>query len=141
MSNLETAACQVIVVDDNNAVLKAVVNLYARFGYAVREARYGREALEHFVRAHSDLVLSDLDMPDLTGLQLAQRIKQIDARAKVVIMTGRGQDALASFRHERVVDGWLFKPFDLSGLSRIMTDLSLPDAFKARRPHRPSRAA
>jgi CheY-like chemotaxis protein len=81
---------QILVVDDEPVVRRSLRRLLTRAGYGVLEAADGVEALESYAQANPrpDVVLLDLDMPGMGGLQTAARLADLDARAKVVFISG-----------------------------------------------------
>jgi CheY-like chemotaxis protein len=133
--------CRVLVVDENPIVRGTITTLFARSGYPVVSAGRGGEAAELIQKDDFDLVVSDFDVSDMNGYQLACMIKQRNGRTKVVLMTGGGLPQAAPFVGCREIDGWLFKPFDLQSLSSRIADLNLPNAFAARLDRRRSVAA
>ncbi len=133
--------CRVLVVDDDPIVRRTVATLFARFGYTVVSTEDSLDAAARIGISDYDLVVSDFDMPNANGYQLACRVKQQNGRTKVVIMTGSGLSQAFEYAGCREVDGWLFKPFDLEAMSHVLASLDLPNAFAAGRPPRRSHAA
>jgi DNA-binding response OmpR family regulator len=84
--NNETA--HVLVVDDEGAIRYSVSKTLQRIGYEVDEASSGEEALEMMVKREYDVILTDIRMPGLTGVDLLKRIKDIGPDAIVILMTG-----------------------------------------------------
>lgn len=82
----ETA--QVLVVDDEGAIRYSVSKTLQRVGYNVTEAASGEEALDSMKKHHYDVVLTDIRMPGLTGVELLKRIKEQAPDAIVILMTG-----------------------------------------------------
>src|SRR5690606_24765260 len=82
----ETA--HVLVVDDEGAIRYSVSKTLQRVGYNVNEAASGEEALEMMKADRYDVVLTDIRMPGLTGVELLKRIKDIAPDAIVILMTG-----------------------------------------------------
>ena len=85
-STNETA--NVLVVDDEGAIRYSVSKTLQRVGYNVSEAASGEEALDHMQKQHYDVVLTDIRMPGLTGVELLKRIKDTAPDAIVILMTG-----------------------------------------------------
>ncbi len=85
-SSNETAF--VLVVDDEGAIRYSVSKTLQRVGYNVNEASSGEEALETMRNQRYDVVLTDIRMPGLTGVELLKRIKDIAPDAIVILMTG-----------------------------------------------------
>ena len=81
----------VLVVEDNEALRGLVVMLLGQKGHNVLSASNGLEGLMVYSSYHVrvDLVLTDIDMPQMNGIQLAARIRAQDPSKKIVFMTGR----------------------------------------------------
>ncbi|MBI5671388.1 MAG: response regulator [Chloroflexi bacterium] len=85
-NNNETA--RILVVDDEGAIRYSVSKTLQRIGYEVDEASSGEEALETMGKREYDVVLTDIRMPGLTGVELLKRIKEVSPDAIVILMTG-----------------------------------------------------
>ncbi|HKP75008.1 MAG TPA: HD domain-containing phosphohydrolase [Longimicrobiaceae bacterium] len=106
-----SGAPRVLVADDDPAIRKALRIILA--GYDVREAGDGAEALRSFEAEGADLVLSDLQMPAMGGLELLRRVKAADDTAAFIILTGAGtvENAVQALR--LAADDYLVKPFNV----------------------------
>jgi two-component system, cell cycle sensor histidine kinase and response regulator CckA len=84
----------VLVVEDNEAVRQLVVMLLEQKGHKVLCANNGLEGLMVYssYRARVDLVLTDIDMPQMNGIALATRIRALDPSRKIVFMSGASDD-------------------------------------------------
>lgn len=78
----------VLVVDDEGANRYSVSKTLQRVGYVVNEAASGEEALEHITNQEYDVVLTDIRMPGIDGVELLRRIKEQSPDAIVILMTG-----------------------------------------------------
>ncbi len=85
-SNNETA--RVLVVDDEGAIRYSVSKTLQRIGYEVDEAASGEEALDMMGKREYDVILTDIRMPGLTGVELLKRIKDVSPDGIVILMTG-----------------------------------------------------
>jgi CheY-like chemotaxis protein len=99
----------VLVVEDNEAVRQLVVMLLEQKGHKVLCANNGLEGLMVYssYRARFDLVLTDIDMPQMNGIQLAARIRARDPARKILFMTGRAEESSEGVGNNPV----LSKPF------------------------------
>src|SRR5579883_1011672 len=109
----------ILVVDDQPATLKVARILLESFGYEVLAAANGQEAMIIF-RQHQQrirLLLTDVVMPDITGPQLAERLRRIDGHLRVIYMSGYPNDELRG-------QGGIFlaKPFNPAGLSKAVRE-------------------
>ncbi len=78
----------VLVVDDEGAIRYSVSKTLQRIGYQVDEAASGEEALEMISRHEYEVILTDIRMPGLSGVDLLKRIKDIAPDGIVILMTG-----------------------------------------------------
>ncbi len=116
---------QALIVDDEAELRKSVIsvlrNSMPEFEFEIQEAADGREAVEKFKSADWDLVLMDVRMPELTGIEALKLIKAHDPRTFVVLMTAHSnlQDAVAAIK-EGAYD-YLEKPVQPQRLIEIVT--------------------
>jgi len=84
----------VLVVDDEGAVRRLVALILAGSGFSTLEARNGLEAVElfGFYRSGIALVVTDVDMPVMDGLEAIDRMRELSPGVRVVVMTGTGRD-------------------------------------------------
>jgi chemotaxis protein histidine kinase CheA len=110
---LRTERRRALVVDDSLSVRKTLSQLLADAGYEVRTARDGFDALEVLSREKADIVLTDLEMPNLNGLDLTRRLREsADTRSVPVIMiTSRGTDKHRAGAEQAGVNAYLTKPY------------------------------
>lgn len=113
----------VLVVDDEFAMLWVLESLLHDEGYATRTASNGQEALERIAEQRPDLILTDVMMPRLSGLELAQRLADHPElrRVPVVLMSSMSRDAVEA---KLPLDGRAFlrKPFELDALLRCVRE-------------------
>lgn len=109
-------ALKILVVEDDAQGLASVCKILEHAGHEIRTATHGREALDR-IRAESfDLVLSDIRMPEMTGLEFVKALSLLDRGTPVILMTafGKVEDAVWAMK-QGVVD-FLTKPFKRSEL-------------------------
>jgi DNA-binding NarL/FixJ family response regulator len=101
---------RILVADDHAAVRRSICSLLAsRAEWTVSEAADGEEAVEQARRLQPDVVLLDLSMPKLNGLEVARRIRQEFSATHVFILTMHGSDQLAEEAHRAGADGLISK--------------------------------
>lgn len=81
----------VLLVDDDDVVRSSVHKMLERTGYVVHSTCLGQEAVNHYRGQHSDLVITDLIMPDLDGLEVIQQLRRLDSAVKVLAISGGGR--------------------------------------------------
>ena len=106
---------RILVVDDDPMVCKVVVTILQKYGYSVFDAPSGQHGLKCVVEhPEIELVLSDIVMPELSGLEMVNRILEMRPAMKVIFMTGYGGDNPPTHQVKRF--GVLEKPFTIPGL-------------------------
>jgi DNA-binding response OmpR family regulator len=102
---------RILVVDDDQDILRIVTDNLVLDGYLVQTAATGREALSHFEAVGFDLVVLDLALPDMDGLQVCRALR---ARSEVPIIMLTARDSVPDkvLGLESGADDYVVKPFD-----------------------------
>lgn len=117
---------KILVVDDDPVVGKSFDRVLTRKGYAVIIATNGQDALEKLRNEHYDMVFTDIKMPGMSGLEVAERVKASQPWLPVVIVTGYGSEASQARAQAAGVSAFLHKP-----LSPEMIEGSAEQALRA----------
>ena len=110
----------VLLIDDEQAQRISLERFLKRRGYVVHAAASGEEALDIVQRETIDLVLTDFRMPGLTGLDVLERVKELNPDIEVVVLTAYGNvdDAVAIMKQGAY--DYLSKPVDLEELDALI---------------------
>ena len=107
---------RVLVVDDESAIRSAMERLLASSGYVVDTAEDGVAALEIAAERPPDIVLTDLEMPRMGGIELLKKLRELDAHLPVLVVTSH-QDVAAAVQAMRAgAEHYLTKPVDFDEL-------------------------
>src|SRR6266852_293157 len=121
-------AAKILIVDDNEQNLTLIRVILRRHGYDSRLARSGEEALQQVVAAPPDLIILDVMMPGIDGIEVCRRLKD-DAKTRlipIVIMTALNQPEDKIRGIEAGADDFLTKPVNQAELmARVRTTLKL----------------
>jgi two-component system nitrogen regulation response regulator GlnG len=112
---------RLLLVDDEPILLlDQMSHLFAPRGIEVSHARSGSEGLEQIAARVPDVVLLDMGLPDLSGMDVYSRLRQIDARVPVIFVTATTatDTAIEAMRHGAY--DYLFKPVDLQQLEKVI---------------------
>ncbi|MBI4247201.1 MAG: response regulator [Candidatus Rokubacteria bacterium] len=109
---------KILVVDDEQSVLDVMVECISQAGYRVLPARSGREALKILNAEHPELMITDLVMPEMNGLELIEAVRAISPKTEILILTGHSSEASAIDALRREVFDYLTKPFNVAELDR-----------------------
>jgi PAS domain S-box-containing protein len=109
----------ILIVDDERAVANVLMKMLQRLGYTVDVYNSSIEALKVIRRQADkyDLMISDLTMPDMTGLELAQQLQKIRADMPVILMTGYGDNLTEDVHVSHGIQKVVAKPIDLRELA------------------------
>ena len=106
---------RVLVVDDEPAILRIVRANLTRHGYRVETATTGQEALDAYGFHHPDLILLDLGLPDLDGLEVIRQVRE-RAATPIVVLSARGAERDKVQALDLGADDYLTKPFGVEEL-------------------------
>ena len=107
---------QILIVDDEVEFASTLVERLALRGIEARSANRGADALALVEAKIPDVVILDLKMPDLSGLEVLSRIKSIDPTIEIIILTGHGSAAAGIEGMEQGAFDYMMKPVDLTAL-------------------------
>jgi two-component system response regulator GlrR len=109
---MSASAQKILAVDDDEDILKLLVIRLKTAGYRVASASNGEEALAQIAVSRPALVITDLRMPGMSGLDLFDQIHQNDPALPVIMLTAHGSIPDAVAATQRGMFGFLSKPFD-----------------------------
>lgn len=112
---------KILIADDSAFMRKIVRNALEKLGHKdIIEAANGSEALDKYKSDKPDLVLLDIIMPDVGGIDVLRQIFEIDKDAKVIMCTAVGQDAMVEECNGLGAKGYIIKPFDEKKISEAI---------------------
>ncbi|MBI5327635.1 MAG: response regulator [Deltaproteobacteria bacterium] len=106
-----------IIVDDDPAVLKATSLIFGESGYLVATCDNAREALAELQKKQFDVVLSDINMPEMTGIELLEKIHIFNKEIPVILMTGYAELNMAVEAIKKGAADFILKPYDTAYLT------------------------
>jgi len=111
---------RILVVDDEPMMLDLLHVTLTRKGHAVLKADGGRSAIQRFRQDHPDLTILDLNLPDITGIDVLREIRSVEPHTPVIILTGAGREDLENQARELGVTDFLRKGFSLHELGAAL---------------------
>jgi two-component system nitrogen regulation response regulator GlnG len=125
---------RLLLVDDNpNLVLKQIHRVFDAAGHEIDTARTGEDGVRQAAARTPDVILLDLRLPDLSGLEVYRRLRHIDARIPVIFITATSDTDSAIEAMKQGAYDYLFKPLDLDQLRRVVGE-ALEVARRMREP-------
>lgn len=126
-----TSNYSVLYVEDDPDIAKTLVNYLSKFFKEVVYAKDGSEGLELYKQDNYEIVISDINMPKMTGLEMAAKIKELNSHQNIIIVSAYSEveNFLESIKIG--IDGYIIKPVDYTHMNNILYKTSLKiKAFK-----------
>ena len=105
---------RILVIDDEEAVRNLLAEILLKGGHEVVAASSGKQGVEIFEKVEFDLVFTDLGMPEMSGWQVSEKVRSINGRVAVVLLTGWDITPTASELKDKGVDLVMRKPFEVN---------------------------
>ena len=110
------------MIDDEEAICFAFRRYFERRGFSVTVAGTGKEGEQRFAEVSPDIVFLDVRLPDVNGLDVLERLRKIDARACVVVITAYGTLETVTRAIRNKAFDYLVKPLDLDRAGQIVAE-------------------
>lgn len=111
---------KILVVDDQVGVRRLLGEAFREDPYEIKLAANGAEALQLFGEFRPNLILMDMKMPGLNGIEVLKKIRILDRQVKVIIMTAYGDIQNESSNEDDGIFCYVGKPFDLFELKDLV---------------------
>lgn len=111
---------KILVVDDNNLILELAEHMLSAKGYGVLKSANGDDVINLYNDKDPDVVLTDINMPGMSGYTLADKILEECPNQRIIMMTG---DTSQKPKLEREGYPYLFKPFNVDKVYTLLDDL------------------
>lgn len=130
MSDLELKR-NILVVDDEPQITRVLKTTLSSQGYGVRSAANGEEALQEMKSWVPDLIITDLRMPRMDGLELCRRVR-VDSRVPIIVLSVKGEETIKVEALDAGADDYITKPFSINELmARVRAALRRTSTPKA----------
>ncbi|HMK71374.1 MAG TPA: response regulator [Xanthobacteraceae bacterium] len=113
-------AARILLVDDEEVVIKSYLRILGGGDYQVEAAYGGREALRKIEENPYDVVILDIMMPEMGGLEVLHRVKQMRPNAAVIMVTGLPENATVAEAKQLGACDYISKPFEPAELKLIV---------------------
>ncbi|MDQ4143662.1 MAG: response regulator [Actinomycetota bacterium] len=111
---------RILVVDDEMDLLLAIGVLLQSAGYEVVETSTGQEGIEAAEREDPDVVVLDIGLPDISGVEVLRHLRAAGNRAKIVILSAHASGHTEATATAEGADGYLTKPFNPEELLQML---------------------
>ena len=114
---------KILVVDDQTGVRRLLFEVFNEEGYEVEMAVNGQEALDKIKTVMPDLILLDMKMPGMNGLETLHEIKKTNDSIPVIMMTAYGELEIVAEATKLGIKEYVTKPFDINELRETVIKL------------------
>jgi DNA-binding response OmpR family regulator len=137
MASANDASARILLVDDERSVQTLLTYPLRKDGYEVVSAHDGREALDTFTRERFDLVVLDLMLPKIDGIEVCRRLRS-RSQVPIIMLTAKGDELDKVLGLEIGADDYITKPFSVREFrSRVRAALRRSDMGRSRAAEEP----
>jgi len=115
-------ARKILTVDDSNSIRQMVIFTLKQAGYEVTEAQDGREGLARAQSNKADLIITDLNMPNMNGIEMITAIRALPEYkfTPILMLTTESDETKKQAGRNAGATGWIVKPFNPEQLLKVI---------------------
>jgi len=121
---------RIMIIEDDGEMRSLLKDFLEEEGFETDSASNGVDALGRLSKDHFDLVITDIRMPGLTGLDLLPRIRRLKPETPIIVMTAYGSDDVRRRAFERGATAYLEKPIHLTKLRTVIREMVLQKSLE-----------
>jgi len=114
---------KILIIDDEVDICEMLKDFFSARGYQVTYALTGQGGLDAFTVEKPQIVMLDLLLEDIYGLEVLKKIKAIDRSSVVIIITGSGSEEDERKAKELGADFYIDKPFSVATLKKLLLEI------------------
>ncbi|MGR3293690.1 MAG: response regulator [Candidatus Scalindua sp.] len=111
---------RILVVDDEPRICHLIEEVLVQEGYMVDVSFSGTDALQMIQIYNYHLLITDLDMPGIDGLELIQKVKKQNPEIRAIMITGNIMVDIVTWSLRHRIDNYMKKPFNISELKKVV---------------------
>jgi len=119
----KTKDLKLLYVEDNQDTREMTAMMLEDFFDTIILSIDGEEGLQKFKENDIDIVLTDINMPKLNGIELCKKIKEIDKDVPLLILSAHNEQIYYDDSEKIGIDGYLLKPIDIEQFSEVLHDV------------------
>ena len=134
MTDTPKPICKILTVDDEMGIDSFFYEFFSARNYEVFNAQSGKEAIKIVEKEHPRIILLDINMRGMDGIETLKKIRQIDKESAIIMVTGVKDDDTMKMAKELGADDYITKPLSLEYLDKVVLlkvmNLQLKDLSK-----------
>src|SRR5688572_185470 len=119
---------KILIVEDSNLARRSARNILETAGHVISEAQDGMQALEQYFLDKPELVLLDVTMREMDGIEVLKRIRELDSESRVLFVTADVQSSTREMADTGGACGFVMKPVTSTTLLQAVQDCLTPRA-------------
>lgn len=119
------SSLNILYVEDDQDIAKTIINYLSKLFNEVVYAANGKEGLELYKQAQYDIVITDINMPEMSGLEMATEIKEINENQNIIIISAYSDVENFTTSIRLGIDGYIIKPTKYNEMNSILYKLAL----------------
>ena len=125
--NPRPSSPSVLIVEDEKLVIWSLAKSLRKAGFSVTAVQCGEHALQELSSRSYDAVITDMDLPRINGLQVAEKAKSLYPSLPVILMSASAISISESDRKQKPYDYFIEKPFDLKEVISLVESCAVRD--------------
>ncbi len=122
---------KIMIVDDQKGIRRLLTEVFLEYGYEIESCSSGNKALEIIPEFNPDLIIMDVKMPGMNGIDVLKKLRETDRERKVIMMTAYGDQHYVNQAEALGVARFIIKPFDLNDLKTQVSEILKDEDFRA----------
>lgn len=122
----------ILTIEDDAAVAETLREIIESWGHSVETSKSGKNALQKVIKKMFDLVLLDIFLPDINGVELIQKLKDVWPEIRIVTMTGHNSRELEMEVRSQGIIYYMIKPVNIKNLKEIVDHIHKKDRKEVR---------
>ena len=125
INNEESAECEILLIVEDNADIRSLIRKQFESNYLVEEATNGREGIKKAKSIVPDIIISDIMMPEIDGIELTRQLKsdEITSHIPIILLTAKAGEENELIGLENEADDYILKPFSAEKLNKRVQNL------------------
>ncbi len=121
---IKTKKLRVLYVEDNPIARKGMIETLDVFFDNIAVAENGVDGLENFNNHSFDLIITDISMPKMNGIDMMKKIRERDSDVILIVLSAHNEEEFFDNSNELNIAGYLFKPLDISEFMTMLEKIS-----------------
>ena len=120
---------KLLIVDDQKGIRRLMTEVFSEYGYEIESCASGMAALAAIPTFKPDLIIMDVKMPGMNGIEVLKKLRETDKESRVILMTAYGDQHYMAQAEDLGVAKFIIKPFDLNDLKIQVEEILQDKAF------------